>query len=82
MIRICKQRDMKILKEVSLDLDFKITFPEDHLLMRTLVDAGLIPDRVFKVLFKLTGGVMVIGDRTLKVALDEITAGRIVVNLV
>jgi hypothetical protein len=73
---------MKILKEVSPNTNFEIKFPKDQLLLRSLIGVGLIPNRAFKVLFKLAGGVIVIGDDTFKVALDGFTASKITVDLI
>lgn len=52
------------------------------MLLRKLMGVGLTPNKAFKVLFKLTNGVMVIGDQTLKIAIDEFIASKIVVNII
>lgn len=74
---------MKILKELAVGGSFQINFQkEDPALFRKLMAMGLTPNKAFKVLFKLTNGVIVVGDQTLKIALDEFTAGKIVVSLI
>ncbi len=74
---------MKILKELDIGKDFQINLQKyETALFRKLIGVGLMPNRPLKVLFKLANGVMVVGDQTLKIAIDEFIAGKIIVSSV
>ncbi|MCE2991415.1 MAG: ferrous iron transport protein A [Candidatus Jidaibacter sp.] len=50
-------------------------------LSKKLIDVGLMPEKTFKVLFKLHNGTIIIGDEVTKIAIDENAAHKIIVTL-
>ncbi|MDF3047353.1 MAG: FeoA domain [Candidatus Midichloriaceae bacterium] len=70
------------LGDLKISDNFKMCFSNDSPdLSKKLIEVGLIPDKIFKVLFRLHNGTIIIGNESTKIAIDENSAHKIMVTL-